>query len=156
MATMPAIVTSAGVLRAAEGCHCHAMRSLILPAMPPRMDGAEAKVTDLAAPPEGRRANAAPGAQPRELPVQPRPHTVNPARPSLRDDMEAQHQRRSDAHRRRLDVEHRMAMYQSNSITISGRPYDSLPVVSLTELRNELDGNRRGLLSGPAMSSYLN
>jgi hypothetical protein len=46
-------------------------------------------------------------------------------------------------------------MYQSNALTISGRPYDSLPVVSLTELRAELDGNWRGLLSGPAMSSYL-
>merc|ERR1712224_523372 len=52
--------------------------------------------------------------------------------------MEAQHQHRSDAHRRRLDVEHRLAMYQSNALTISGRPYDSLPVVSLTELRHEL------------------
>ena len=115
-------------------------------------------VTDLAVPPEGRRANAPPGApaQPHELqPVQPRPHTGNPARPSLRDYMEAQHQHRSDAHRGRLDVEHRLAMYQSNALTISGRPYDSLPVVSLTELRAELDGNWRGLLSGPAMSSYL-
>ena len=114
-------------------------------------------VTDLAVAPEGRRANAPPRApaQPPELqPVQPRPHTTGNG-PSLRDYMEAQHQHRSDAHRRRLDVEHRLAMYQSNALTISGRPYDSLPVVSLTELRTELDGNWRGLLSGPAMSSYL-
>ena len=166
VATMPAVVTAAGdcplclePLKAATVTRCgHSFCQQCLhewTAQKPTCPLCRTAVTDLAAPPEGRSAAPGAPARPRELPVQPRPHTVNPARPSLREDMEAQHQRRSDAHRRRLDVEHRMAMYQSNSITISGRPYDSLPVVSLTELRNELDGNRRGLLSGPALSSYL-
>ena len=166
---MPVVVTSVGdcplclePLKAATVTRCsHSFCQQCLhewTAQKPTCPLCRTVVTDLATPPAGRRANAPPGepAQPRELSVQPRQYTVTPAQPSLREDMEAQHQRRSDAHRRRLDVEHRMAMYQSNSITISGRPYDSLPVVSLTELRNELDGNRRGLLSGPAMSSYLN
>eukprot|EP00964_Phaeocystis_antarctica_P020047 scaffold11064_cov63-Phaeocystis_antarctica.AAC.4 len=166
---MPAVVTSVGdcplclePLKAATVTRCgHSFCQQCLhewTAQKPTCPLCRTAVTDLAAPPAGRRANAPPGepAQPHELSAQPRQHTVTPAQPSLREDMEAQHQRRSDAHRMRLDVEHRMAMYQSNSITISGRPYDSLPVVSLTELRNELDGNRRGLLSGPAMSSYLN
>ena len=159
---MPTAVTSVGdcplclePLRAATVTRCgHSFCQQCLhewTAQKPTCPLCRTAVTDLAAPPAGQRANAPPSE-----PAQPRERTVTPAQPSLREDMEAQHQRRSDAHRRRLDVEHRMAMYQLNSITISGRPYDSLPVVSLTELRNELDGNRRGLLSGPAMSSYLN
>jgi len=66
----------------------------------------------------------------------------------MRERLEAEHELRQAAFERRRSVEARMDSYRTGAFTPSGRPYESLPVVSIDTLRNELRNNRKGLLSG--------
>ena len=59
--------------------------------------------------------------------------------------MEAAHAERAVLHERRVAMERRMDSYRSNIFTPSGRPYETLPVVSLGEMRQTLKHNTRGL-----------
>ena len=54
----------------------------------------------------------------------------------------------------RAALERRLDSYRSNIWTPSGRPYESLPVVSLTELRNGVLNSNKRALAGAIASSY--
>ena len=73
-----------------------------------------------------------------------------PGGPSLRDRMEAEHAQRASARERRRELERRLDRYRSDIFTPSGRPFESLPVVSLDQMQRELRGNRQSLLSSMA------
>ena len=70
---------------------------------------------------------------------------IAPAALSTRHRAEAEHEERLARRERLRAQEDRMAAYRSRIFTPSGRPYDSLPIVSLGELRQQLKGNQRSL-----------
>lgn len=49
-----------------------------------------------------------------------------------------------------MALERRLDSYRSSVFTPSGRPYESLPVVSLGEMRKALINNRHGLFATPS------
>ena len=75
----------------------------------------------------------------------PQSEEPRPAQNRLRDRLERAHEERTAAHQRRVRNEERYARYTSQMMTPSGRPYEDLPVVSLSELRDQLKDNARGL-----------
>uniref|UniRef100_A0A7S2FET1 RING-type domain-containing protein n=1 Tax=Haptolina brevifila TaxID=156173 RepID=A0A7S2FET1_9EUKA len=62
----------------------------------------------------------------------------------VRSSVEREHEERQQRRERRLAVEQRLESYRGGW-TPSGRPVESLPVVSLDKLRNELAQNRLNL-----------
>jgi len=58
---------------------------------------------------------------------------------------EREHAERMERRSRVLALERRLDTYRSNVFTPSGRPYESLPIVSLGEMRQQLKNNGRGL-----------
>jgi len=62
-----------------------------------------------------------------------------------RDYLEREHEQRQKARERRQALEARLDRYRSSMWTPSGRPYESLPVVTPTELRTVLAQNQRNL-----------
>lgn len=67
------------------------------------------------------------------------------SRPSLQEQMEAEHVARQSAFYRRREVEDRLSRYQSSVLTASGQSFESLELVSLAELRRLLVKNRRSM-----------
>jgi len=59
--------------------------------------------------------------------------------------VDREHEERVSRRQRQLALERRLDAYNSRLFTPSGRPYDSLPVVSLAELRGILSSNTRGM-----------
>jgi len=57
--------------------------------------------------------------------------------------LEAEHAQREEAHRRRVDFERRAQGYME--FTPSGRPYDSLPVISLNDVKELYTANKINL-----------
>jgi hypothetical protein len=51
---------------------------------------------------------------------------------------ESEHRAREERRDRRLALERRLDKYRTSVFTPSGRPYDELPVVTLTELRRKV------------------
>ena len=68
--------------------------------------------------------------------------------------IEREHEERQSRRERQLQLERRLDSYRSNIWTPSGRPYESLPVVSLTELRNGVLNSNKRALAGAIASSY--
>ena len=68
--------------------------------------------------------------------------------PSLRERVEAEHAARAEAYSRRQATQNRLDSYRSSIFIPSGRPYESLPVISLDQLRKELQSNNRRSLYG--------
>ncbi len=61
--------------------------------------------------------------------------------PTIRERVEAEHQQRSAARARVLEFERRVESYMS--FTPSGRPYDDLPIVALSDVREVHKENKR-------------
>ena len=77
-------------------------------------------------------------------------------RDGLRLRMEAEHQRRQEARVRRLEFERRMESYIE--FTPSGRSYDDLPLITLSDVKKLDHCNRKnigGALRNVAASSFL-
>lgn len=67
--------------------------------------------------------------------------------------VEREHAERLATRARRLELEKRLDRYRQSTFTVSGRPYDSLPLVSLDKLRKEVfKENRRSVLALGARS----
>ena len=67
--------------------------------------------------------------------------------------VEREHAERLVRREQRLMVEKRLDRYRQSTFTVSGRPYDSLPVVSLDKLRKDVfKENRRSVLALGARS----
>ena len=62
---------------------------------------------------------------------------------SVRARLEREHEDRQAARSRRMAFERRMDSYRASVFTPSGRPFESLPVVSLGGLKKVLADNRR-------------
>jgi hypothetical protein len=58
---------------------------------------------------------------------------------------DAEHQRRRAAYARRLALERRMERYMHMSFTPSGRPYDTLPIITPVEARELNKENTRNI-----------
>merc|ERR1719450_1969056 len=67
---------------------------------------------------------------------------------ALREQLEREDAERREAHQRRLALESRMANYQSSIWTPSGRPYESLPVTTLAEMKTMLRSNMQVTWAG--------
>lgn len=63
--------------------------------------------------------------------------------PTIRERVEAEHQQRSAARARVLEFERRVESYMS--FTPSGRPYDDLPIVALSDVREVHKENKRNI-----------
>ena len=62
---------------------------------------------------------------------------------------EREHRAREERREKRLALERRLDKYRSNVFTPSGRPYEELPLVTLTELRRKvLNENVRACAGG--------
>ena len=59
--------------------------------------------------------------------------------------MEREHQEQLERAEQRRALQSRMDSYRSGVFTPSGRPYESLPVVTLGEMRKQLNENRRNV-----------
>jgi len=70
---------------------------------------------------------------------------------SIRERVEADEAERRPVHMRRLQRERRMVEYQV--MTISGRPYEDLPIIRPQEMRDLFANNRRTL--GMSLHSSL-
>ena len=70
---------------------------------------------------------------------------VRVAAASIRDRIEAEHHAREQARSRMRQVHDRIDSYRSAIFTPSGRPFETLPSVSLDEMRNMLRENRNAL-----------
>ena len=86
-------------------------------------------------------------------PVAPR-RTYEDAAAARRAVIEREHEERQSRRERQVQLERRLDSYRSNIWTPSGRPYESLPVVSLTELRNGVLNSNKRALAGAIASSY--
>ena len=64
---------------------------------------------------------------------------------SARAVMEREHQEQLERAEQRRALQSRMDSYRSGVFTPSGRPYESLPVVTLGEMRKQLNENRRNV-----------
>ena len=71
---------------------------------------------------------------------------------TIRERAEREHAERAERHKDRKVLEQRLDRYRASVFTPSGRPYDSLPTVSLQELRTVLAGNKRRI-HGPVPGS---
>ncbi|KAL1523612.1 hypothetical protein AB1Y20_018548 [Prymnesium parvum] len=78
--------------------------------------------------------------------AEPAPLLIPPG-PSLRERMEWEDVARSAALARRQALESRLDAYRTSFFTPSGRPIESLPVVSLEEMRRLLNRNPAQALS---------
>lgn len=79
--------------------------------------------------------------------VQPGTGTLHYRLTSDRERAERQHAERVRRRESRLQLERRMDRYLGAVFTPSGRPYEELPVVSLSQLRKELGENKRSLFT---------
>ena len=64
---------------------------------------------------------------------------------SITERVQREHEERQARRERILATEKRLDRYRSNIFTPSGRPYESLPVVSLKEMRKQIKTNAIGL-----------
>lgn len=62
---------------------------------------------------------------------------------SVRERAEAEHERRQGARARRLAFERRMESYMS--FTPSGRPYETLPIITLQDVKNMQTANKKNI-----------
>ena len=76
-----------------------------------------------------------------------------PAANTLRDRIEREHAERAEQHRRVVETERRLDNYRASVWTPSGRPFESLPVVSLSQMRQVLQENQRALAVACASAS---
>ena len=78
-----------------------------------------------------------------------------PATTTLRDRVEREHAERAERHHRLVQREDQFDRYRSSVWTASGRPFEELPVVSLSEMRQLLNENRRSLGTACASASGI-
>lgn len=66
---------------------------------------------------------------------------------TLQYQLESEERRREEAREQRARVEQRIEGYQTRVFTPSGRPFESLPLISVAEMRDLGRQNKRSLLS---------